>query len=63
MKLFSLIAAALLLSVASATAADKRVVRIDSLIATQKHGEVTLQARGAVPTGGWSKPQAAHDPQ
>src|ERR1700722_19109245 len=56
MKFFPIIAA-LLLSSAPALAADKRVFRIDSLIATQKGGEVTLQAKGAVQTGGWSKPR------
>lgn len=52
---FSPIIAMLLLSAAPAMAADKRVFRIDSLIATQKGGEVLLQAKGAVSTGGWSK--------
>jgi hypothetical protein len=47
----------LLLCVAPAMAADKRVFRIDSLIATQKGGEVVLQVKGAVQTGGWSKPK------
>jgi len=56
MKFFAIIAAALLLA-APALAADKRVFRIDSLIATQKGGEITLQARGAVQSGGWSKPR------
>jgi hypothetical protein len=56
MKLFSVIAALLLLATPS-LAADKRVFRIDSLIATQKGGEVTLQTKGAVQTGGWSKPR------
>ena len=56
MKFVPLIAAALLLAT-PALAADKRVFRIDSLIATQKGGEVTLQAKGAVQTGGWSKPR------
>jgi hypothetical protein len=56
MKLFPVIAI-LLLAAAPALAADKRIFRIDSLIATQKGGEVTLQAKGAVPSGGWSKPR------
>jgi uncharacterized protein YdeI (BOF family) len=56
MKLFPIIAI-LLLCVAPAMAADKRVFRIDSLIATQKGGEVVLQVKGAVQTGGWSKPK------
>ena len=54
---FSPLIAILLLSAAPAMAADKRVLRIDSLIASQKGGEVILQAKGAVPTGGWSKPR------
>jgi hypothetical protein len=56
MKFFPIIAI-LLLSAAPALAADKRVFRIDGLIATQKGGEVTLQAKGAVQSGGWSKPR------
>lgn len=56
MKFFPIIAI-LLLSAAPALAADKRVFRIDSLIATQKRGKIILQAKGAVPTGGWSKPR------
>jgi hypothetical protein len=56
MKFLPAIAAILLLS-APALAADKRVFRIDSLIATQKGGQVILQAKGAVQTGGWSKPR------
>jgi hypothetical protein len=56
MKLLSVIAV-LMLSAAPALGADKRVYRIDSLIATQKGGEVTLQAKGAVQGGGWSKPR------
>ena len=30
---------------------------IDSLIATQKDGVILLQAKGAVQTGGWTKPR------
>jgi hypothetical protein len=56
MKFFPIIAI-FLLSAAPAVAADKRVFRIDSLIATQKGGQVILQAKGAVQTGGWSKPR------
>ena len=37
-------------------AADRRVFRIDSLIATQKDGVILVQAKGAVQTGGWTKP-------
>jgi hypothetical protein len=54
---FSPIIAILLLASPPAMAADKRVLRIDNLIATQKGGEVVLQAKGAVPTGGWTRPR------
>jgi len=49
--------AAVLLATAPASAAEKRVFRIDGLIATQKNGVIVLQAKGAVPTGGWTKPR------
>jgi hypothetical protein len=51
------IIAIILLAAAPAMAADKRVFRIDSLIATQKGGAITLQTKGAVQSGGWSKPR------
>ena len=44
--------AALLLSL-PAQAGDKKVWRIDSLIATQQGGIITVQAKGAVMSGGW----------
>ncbi|HEX4636579.1 MAG TPA: hypothetical protein VH189_10385 [Rhizomicrobium sp.] len=47
----------LLLLAAPASATEKRVFRIDSLIATQKNGTIVLQAKGAVPSGGWTKPR------
>ena len=40
-----------------ALAGEKRVFRIDSVIATQKNGVIQLQAKGAVPSGGWTKPR------
>lgn len=50
--------AAFLLSCASpAFAADKRVYKIDSLIATQKKGRITVQVNGAVQSGGWKNPR------
>ena len=55
MKFFTIILAALLCA-APALAADRRGFRIDSLIATQKNGVILVQAKGAVPTGGWTKP-------
>lgn len=38
---------------AFALAADKRVYRIDSLIATRTNGVLRIQAKGAVQSGGW----------
>jgi hypothetical protein len=55
MKFFALFLAVLLCA-SPALAADKRVLRIDSLIASQKDGAILVQARGAAPTGGWTKP-------
>ena len=37
----------------AAIAVEKPVSRIDSLIATEKDGRVTVQAKGAVMGGGW----------
>jgi hypothetical protein len=45
------------LLVLPALAGEKRVFRIDSLIASQKGGAIELQAKGAVHSGGWSKPR------
>jgi len=39
-------------------AAERRVLRIDSLLASKKKGGVILvQAKGAVPSGGWTRPR------
>jgi hypothetical protein len=46
-----------LLCTTPAFAADKRVLRIDSLLASEKHGTITVEAKGAVATGGWSRPR------
>ena len=46
-----------LLLAAPAVAADKRVFRVDSLIAAQKDGAILVQAKGAVQTGGWTRAQ------
>src|SRR5882757_962346 len=54
---FFLSAACALFIAVPAVAAEKRVFRIDSLIATQKDGVILLQAKGAVETGGWTKPR------
>ena len=56
MKLLSFLAA-VLLAAGPVSAAEKRVFRIDGLIATQKKGVILLEAKGAVPTGGWTKPR------
>ena len=52
-----LIAACALLCALPALAGERRVFRIDSLIASQKDGVIHLQAKGAVQSGGWSKPR------
>ncbi len=52
-----LLAASFLLCGSPALAADKRVYKIDSLIATQKNGRITVQANGAVQSGGWNNPR------
>ncbi|HET7083313.1 MAG TPA: hypothetical protein VFI23_00970 [Rhizomicrobium sp.] len=52
-----LTAACLFFCALPAFAGEKRVFRIDSLIASQKDGVIQLQAKGAVPGGGWSKPR------
>jgi hypothetical protein len=52
-----LLLAALSIATAPVSAAEKRVFRIDGLIATQKKGAILLEAKGAVPTGGWTKPR------
>ena len=36
-------------------AGDKRVYKIDSVIATQKGGVILVQAKGAVQSGGWKQ--------
>jgi hypothetical protein len=51
-----MLAACALLCATPAFAADKRIYKIDSLIASLKRGVIVLQASGAVQTGGWSKP-------
>ncbi len=52
-----LLAASILLFASPALAADKRVYKIDSLIATQKKGRITVQVSGAVQSGGWKNPR------
>jgi hypothetical protein len=51
-----MLAACVLLCATPAFAADRRVYKIDSLIASLKRGVITVQASGAVQTGGWTKP-------
>ena len=58
MKSLPLLAAACALVCAHpAFGSEKRVLRIDSLLASQKHGVILLQAKGAVQSGGWTKPR------
>jgi hypothetical protein len=56
MKSLPLLLAALL-CISPAMAGEKRVLRIDSLTASQKGGMIEVQAKGAVASGGWSKPR------
>ena len=42
-------------------APEKRVWRVDSVIATQVGGNVVLQVKGAVQSGGWSHPRLKQD--
>jgi hypothetical protein len=61
MKLAALLLSALVscsaFSASPAVAGEKRILRIDSLLASQKGGVLELKVSGAVPTGGWSKPR------
>src|SRR5438046_7936985 len=57
MKILLAIVACMLCCTLPALAGEKRVFRIDSLIASQKAGVIQLQAKGAVESGGWSKPR------
>ncbi|MFO1249023.1 MAG: hypothetical protein U1E93_12600 [Alphaproteobacteria bacterium] len=54
MRFLPLLIATLVAS--SPALADKRVLRIDSLTASQKDGAILVQAKGAVSSGGWTKP-------
>jgi hypothetical protein len=40
----------------AAIAIEKPISRIDTLIATEKDGRITVQAKGAVTGGGWKHP-------
>ncbi len=46
-----------LLCAVPALAAEKRVLRIDTLVAARKGGVIQIEAKGAVPSGGWTKPR------
>src|SRR5258708_5123803 len=50
-----LAAACALICVHPAFASERRVLRIDSLLASRKGGVILLQAKGAVPSGGWNR--------
>jgi hypothetical protein len=49
--------ALLLLATPAIAAPEKRVWRVDSVIATQTGGAVVVEAKGAVQSGGWSHPR------
>jgi len=51
--------AALVLTVLAhpAAAAEKRVWRVDSVVATQAGGTVVVEVKGAVQSGGWNRPR------
>jgi hypothetical protein len=58
MKSLPLLAAlCALLCAPPAFAAERRVLRIDSLLASQKNGVILVQAKGAVQSGGWTRPR------
>jgi hypothetical protein len=40
-----------------AQAAEKRVWRVDSVVATRAGNNVVVQVKGAVKSGGWSRPR------
>jgi len=50
-----LAAACALICAHPAFASERRVLRIDSLLASRKGGVILLQAKGAVPSGGWNR--------
>ena len=56
-SLLPFVIACALFGASPAFAADKRVLRIDSLIASQKKGVISLTAKGAVQSGGWTSPR------
>jgi hypothetical protein len=52
-----LLAASILLCAQPALAVEKRVYKIDSVVAIQKAGRVVIQVNGAVQSGGWKGPR------
>ena len=56
--MFRLALALLLLTALPASAApEKRVWRVDSVVATEAHGSVLVEVKGAVQSGGWGHPR------
>jgi hypothetical protein len=51
------ILALLAFAVPALAAPEKRVWRVDSVIATRQGDSITVQARGAVQSGGWRHPR------
>ena len=54
---FSALALLLLTALPALAAPEKRVWRVDSVIATQAGGTVVVEVKGAVQSGGWSRPR------
>jgi hypothetical protein len=52
-----LVVLALFVLAAPAQAAEKRIWRVDSVIATRAGGTVVVQVKGAVQSGGWKRPR------
>lgn len=54
----SILTALALIAIAQpAAAAEKRVWRVDSVIATQAGTSIVVEVKGAVQSGGWSRPR------
>jgi hypothetical protein len=55
--LLCLVLPALLAGPAHAAAAEKRVYKVDGVIASVKNGRLTVEVKGAVTSGGWRQPK------
>jgi hypothetical protein len=52
-----LILFAVLATPAGAATTEKRVYKVDGVIASTKNGRLTVEVKGAVPSGGWRQPK------